>query len=127
MLFFPLLLLDLSKKGYVFRMARKLSHHFSSYGAVQEIEITDEIQDLMTDEFVRKPQFSIDDFFIIQQNEVVKPASSTHSHSFKHLYILEEPEGSCRSDLVSKSLLALEGELEGLFSNGGWIVEEIAD
>ena len=88
-------------------MTGQAGSDFSSHWAIEEIEITHHIQNLMPDKFVRESEFGIDDLLIVNQDEVVKPPSPSHSHLFEHLYIFEKTKCSRRSDLIPKGLLAL--------------------
>src|SRR4030043_1073314 len=95
---------------------------FPSNRTIEEIEITDQVKNLMPNEFIRKTEFGVDYFSIVKEDKVMEATSSSQPHSFKHLYILEKAKCPRRGDQIPESLFALQGEIKNLLSNRGRIV-----
>src|SRR5512144_2455321 len=94
---------------------------------IEEIEITDQVENLVPDKFVREPKFGVHNLLVIKENQIVKATSSGQTHPFKHLYVLKKAESPRWSDLVSKGFSALQCEIKSLLPNGERVVQKKVD
>ena len=68
-------------------MARQVGRHFPPDRSIEKIEVANQIENLVADKFIGESEFSIDDLFIIHQDEIIETSSTPSPHSFKHLPI----------------------------------------
>ena len=106
-------------------MAGQAGRDFAPNRAIEQIEISDKVQNLVPGKFIREAKFGVHNLLIIHQDEIVKSSSFSQSHAFKHLNIFEKTECPCRCDLFLKFFLTFQDEIERLLPNGKGIVQKI--
>ena len=88
MTFSPHFFLDLLHQGIVLAVARQASRHFPPHGSVEEVEISDKIENLVPDKFIGKSQLGVDNLLIVHKDEIVNPRPFSQSHPSEHFHVL---------------------------------------
>ena len=63
----------------------ELGGHLALDWKAQEVEVTDDVEDLVANELVRETQLRVDDVVFADENEVVQPAARPESKLVDHL------------------------------------------
>src|SRR5207302_3909474 len=76
---------------------------------------------------IRKAQFRVDDFFIVDQDAVIDFPNSDDAHALWLFNILKKPEGPCRRDFSFEKIRAFEKVAVLLQADRLRLLQNIAD
>src|SRR4026208_348483 len=92
----------------------------------EQVEITQNVQNLVASKFVFKPQLRIHDFFIIDQNEIAEAPTVGQSHILQLRNIFQKAERASRRDLRFEKLRAVKHVKMFLLAYRLGITQEVA-
>ncbi len=67
----------------------------------EQIKIAENIENFMARKFVGEAQIGVDDFFVVDENEIAEPSAIGQSHSLQLRDIAQKAEGPRRRDFSS--------------------------
>src|ERR1041384_2294908 len=92
----------------------------------EQVEITQNVQNLVASTFVFKPQLCIHDFFIIDKNEIAEAPAIGQSHILQLRNIFQKAERASRRDLRFEKIRAVKYVKMLLLAYRLGITQEIA-